>query len=253
MQLIGEAIRHQVFGKGIVTGWDQHLLTVCFAGQEKKFVYPDAFSKYLELRNEEKQEEILSAIAQRDQQRAAREEKLEQEHARISYLRNLKITANSQAVFDVKPEQVEEVFSAWTVGTGAYLSGFSKGEPKIPEKLRPNSLCLLTSRPAGRPETERRIVGLFMVQEDFLGRECRDGQVVAHPKYRLRLSREQQPLFWSLLDDGAQKPRWGNGVMKYLDISQMEQLLYRLRAKVGKDLTPLYEYYCHLNKLEIRK
>ena len=32
MQLIGQAIRHETFGKGIVTGWNRNILTVCFPG-----------------------------------------------------------------------------------------------------------------------------------------------------------------------------------------------------------------------------
>ncbi|MFR6184595.1 MAG: hypothetical protein ACLUJG_02870 [Lawsonibacter sp.] len=33
MQLIGQAIRHETFGKGIVTGWNRNILTVCFPGE----------------------------------------------------------------------------------------------------------------------------------------------------------------------------------------------------------------------------
>lgn len=30
MQLIGQAIRHKVYGKGIVTSCDKNIITVCF-------------------------------------------------------------------------------------------------------------------------------------------------------------------------------------------------------------------------------
>ena len=39
MQLIGQAIRHETFGKGIVTGWNRNILTVCFPGGDKRFLY----------------------------------------------------------------------------------------------------------------------------------------------------------------------------------------------------------------------
>ncbi|MFR7894444.1 MAG: hypothetical protein ACLU38_10630, partial [Dysosmobacter sp.] len=49
-----------------------------------------------------------------------------------------------------------------------------KGEPRIPEHLQPNSMCLLTERPKGCSEAERRIVGAFMVEDDFIGTCCTD-------------------------------------------------------------------------------
>ena len=59
MQLIGQAIRHETFGKGIVTGWNRNILTVCFPGGDKRFLYPDAFARrHLTLRNQEMQAEI---------------------------------------------------------------------------------------------------------------------------------------------------------------------------------------------------
>ena len=59
MQLIGQAIRHETFGKGIVTGWNRNILTVCFPGGDKRFLYPYAFARlHLTLRNQEMQAEI---------------------------------------------------------------------------------------------------------------------------------------------------------------------------------------------------
>ena len=37
MQLIGQAIRHETFGPGVVTGWDRNILTVCFSTGDKNF------------------------------------------------------------------------------------------------------------------------------------------------------------------------------------------------------------------------
>ena len=63
MQLIGQAIRHETFGKGIVTGWNRNILTVCFPGGDKRFLYPDAFARrHLTLRNQEMQAEIQELL-----------------------------------------------------------------------------------------------------------------------------------------------------------------------------------------------
>lgn len=50
MQLIGQAIRHETFGKGIVTERNRNILTVCFSDGDKQFLYPDAFAKHLTLK-----------------------------------------------------------------------------------------------------------------------------------------------------------------------------------------------------------
>lgn len=50
MQLIGQAISHKAFGKGIVTGCDKNIITVCFPAGDKRFLYPDAFTKHLTLK-----------------------------------------------------------------------------------------------------------------------------------------------------------------------------------------------------------
>lgn len=57
MQLIGQTINHGTFGKGIVTDWIDTTITICFSAGEKKFLYPDAFSKFLHLKNAAMQKE----------------------------------------------------------------------------------------------------------------------------------------------------------------------------------------------------
>lgn len=38
MQLIGKAIQHNVLGRGIVTGWNETKITICFPEGEKHFI-----------------------------------------------------------------------------------------------------------------------------------------------------------------------------------------------------------------------
>ena len=49
MQLIGQAVKHVSWGKGIITSFDKsgHIVSVLFAAGEKQFLYPDAFTHYL--------------------------------------------------------------------------------------------------------------------------------------------------------------------------------------------------------------
>ena len=43
MELRSQAVKHAVFGKGIITEVSGNTITVCFAQGEKKFPCPDAF------------------------------------------------------------------------------------------------------------------------------------------------------------------------------------------------------------------
>ncbi len=228
MQLIGQAIRHKTFGKGIVTGLDEHVLTVCFSGGDKKFIYPDAFGQYLTLRNSAMQEKIRSLLAEQTAQEKAHWQAVQDAQERKYRLQHFPISQNSQTAFHLDTAQAEQTLHRWSVSTGTYLSGSSKGEPRVPDRMKPNSLCLLTCRAADAPEEERRIVGLFMAPEDFFGIYCRDGMIPAHPIWRAALAEPEQPLFWPYFSEGSAVRRWGKTAMKYFTTAVAERILFDL-------------------------
>ncbi len=45
--MVGYIVFHKIFGSGTIISKTENLLIVDFKGDEKKFVYPDAFEKYL--------------------------------------------------------------------------------------------------------------------------------------------------------------------------------------------------------------
>lgn len=57
-QLLGQPVKHIAFGKGIITDVTSKIVTIHFSQGEKKFLYPQAFSKFLTLKDTEKQKEI---------------------------------------------------------------------------------------------------------------------------------------------------------------------------------------------------
>ena len=142
MQLIGQSIKHVTFGKGVVTDWNGNVITVCFSAGEKKFIYPDAFSNFLILKNADAQKKVQRLLDVREEERETELKELQEQQEKKHMLENLKLSPQSQAVFHIDAEAHEAVFSSWTVSTGCYLSGYSKGEPRIPERLQPNSMCL---------------------------------------------------------------------------------------------------------------
>ena len=233
------------------------MITVCFSAGEKKFIYPDAFSNFLILKNADAQKKIQHLLDVREEERETELKELQEQQEKKHMLENLKLSPQSQAVFHIDAEAHEAVFSSWTVSTGCYLSGYSKGEPRIPERLQPNSMCLLTERPRGCSEAERRIVGAFMVEDDFIGTCCTDGTIQAHPTHRIQLPQERQPLFWPYVVKEPEKQRWGKTAFKYMSNRTGEKILFDRKenaftADEKSRADRFYRYYCKLNRLPSR-
>lgn len=254
MNIIGQAIDHKKFGSGVVMAVSDGVVTVRFRELEKKFIYPDAFKKYLILQDKNKLEYMTDQLAKREAElnRQRQAEKKEQE--RIRKLHNFTITANSHAVFNVAPERTQEVCKTCSVSTGRYLSGYSKGQCRIAERLKPNSVCLLTERPCGKPEQEREIIGAFMVKEDFFGEDVHDGMVKGHPKYRIMLPAGTSMLFWEYFTKDV-APRWGNTAFKYCSVAVMNQILSKMLQKLANTAQSklglaFYKNFCKINQVK---
>ena len=253
MQLVGKAVGHKVFGQGIITDCSGNIVIVSFPQGDKRFIYPDAFANFLTLKNKSAQNKINEIYNKRLGAEVARKQELQEEQERRRRLCALKITPNSQAAFNIDPNDLDEVFSSDAISTGCYLSGISKGKPRIPSKLMPNSACLLTGCPPNTSEKERRILGAFMVKDGFGGYMCKDGMVECHDKYKVRLNPNSTMLYWDYFDCSDPLPRWGNTVFKYLPNSTMHQILLAMK-KVFQDteeetlIHEFYQYFCEINR-----
>ena len=147
MQLLGQPVRHNAFGTGVITGLSGNIITIDFAQGEKRFQYPDAFSRFLTLKDAGKQNEIRAGYERRLRaERAERQKELERQE-RLGKIRSMKVTPYSQAAFDIPWKEAKAAAEADAVSTGFYLSGYSKDRPRIPSRLKPNSACLLTTVP----------------------------------------------------------------------------------------------------------
>ncbi|WP_425448527.1 hypothetical protein [Dethiothermospora halolimnae] len=82
MKLCGKIVKHEAYGRGKITDFDDEYITVVFdeSEEEKKFVYPSAFGTFLKLEDESLVEEI------KDDKKVLAEEKAEEkrvQHERI--------------------------------------------------------------------------------------------------------------------------------------------------------------------------
>ena len=90
MQLIGQPIKHVTFGKGVVTDWNGNVITVCFSAGEKKFIYPDAFSNFLILKNADAQKKVQHRLDVREEERETELKELQEQQEKKHMLENLK-------------------------------------------------------------------------------------------------------------------------------------------------------------------
>ena len=159
MNLLGQEITHSKFGTGTVIDNTDTMITVCFKMGNKRFVYPDAFERFLVLHSDQEQkkmDEVVTGFVQK------REEAAEQQTLKSECderIRKLKVDPDSQVAFSMRLNKREDVFSTWTISTGAFQSGKSIGNPRVPKRMHFNSACLITECLKGEPEQKRRIIG----------------------------------------------------------------------------------------------
>ena len=231
---------------------EYHYDRLCPGG--KRFQYPDAFSRFLTLKDAGKQNEIRAGYERRLRaERAERQKELERQE-RLGKIRSMKVTPYSQAAFDIPWKEAKAAAEADAVSTGFYLSGYSKDRPRIPSRLKPNSACLLTTLETGCEEKERRILGAFMVRDDFWGAYCREGMIRAHDRYKLYLPSGSMLPYWNYFEQEEFVPRWGKVVFKYFSSRVMQRILLDMCGVMdgtdqGETAAEFCDYFCAINRL----
>lgn len=258
MQLLGQPVRHISFGKGVIADISDRFVTIRFEQGDKKFLYPDAFYNFLTLKDTEKQNRINAKYNKRLQDEEAERKRECEEQERRRQILTMKITPNSQAAFHTALQDTEKIIECGSISTGCYLSGNSKGEPRIPTRLKPNSACLLTGLLKNGEEKDRRILGAFMVKEDFLGEHCSNGIVDGHDRYRICLPSHTALSYWDYFEHDGTFPRWGNILFKYFSNITMRKILFDMTGLFSgmeqeSAVNEFYQYFCKINRLPMEQ
>lgn len=267
MNLINEVITHKIFGEGDIVEQDESFVTIDFDKGTKKFVYPDAFGKFITLKDRDTAKSLKKIISKQEMEQEALEKKREEEIERLALeqerrqkLKDHKIHESSQVVFWLDEEEQQNVFTDWQVSAGKIQSGKNKGEPNRPARLGPNSAGLLTARGPEQEEKDRKILGLYMVNETFTGNLSDDGMIPAHAEYRIKLSDQEasQLLFWSYYINKSYPHRmtWNSGKYRYFDNIWTAQILKDIIAlktdeEEIKAVEDFLAYFCKMNALDI--
>ncbi|KAA9016035.1 malate synthase [Niallia endozanthoxylica] len=269
MNLINKEVTHMRFGKGSVVKHDDSIIEIHFATENKKFVFPDAFGKHLKLHDKTASHSLEKVIQEKEIEREKieqekeeekklqrKEQQLRLEHAKL--MRNHKLHPESQMVFWCDTEEMSRTFTEWKVFTGLIKGGNNKGKPNKPTRIFKNSVCLLTARDSGMPEKDRRIIGVYMVNEDFIGKFCEDGYIPAHSEYRLQLTEQESDKmpFWKyyINEKSPQKITWNTGKYRYFDNVWMAQILLDIVALKSdiqeRELTQkFFNHFCKMNQI----
>lgn len=269
MNLVDKEVIHRTFGRGNVANYNDSYVKVEFESGAKRFVFPDAFGKYIKLVDEKAADLVKRKIEEKEKERrkeAIRLEKeraLEQERLRIleekKRIRSRRIHPSIQSVFWCEEGEEDDIFTKWSVFTGEIKSGDRKGQPRRLARMNQNSGCLLTKRDSNMKEEDRRILGVFMADEGFNGRRCEDGYIPAHPRYRIRLSDQESEkmLFWNYYINKRFPHRmtWNSGRQRYFKNMWMAQILrdiVSLRKDVEgeEEAKQFFEHFCKINRID---
>ncbi len=276
MQLYSKQVMHKIFGEGKIVQHDDSYVQVEFPVGVKKFVFPDAFGPFLTL-SDQGAADFVKKIAQKKKIKR-REERERAQKLQAMHNKNLKrfldrekiakrrkafkINPRSQSVFWCKVHEIDSVFQEWCIFTGTIKSGQKKGEPRRLAQIRENSAVLLTLRDTDMAEEDRRILGVFMVNENFNARKCQDGYIPAHSEYRLRLSEQESEkmLFWNYYINKKYPHRmtWNTGRHRYLDNKWVAQILQDIISlkrvpQEREHVQRFFKYFCQMNEIDMEK
>ena len=269
INLINKKVTHKQFGIGNIVKHNDSSIEIHFAAENKKFIYPDAFEKHLKLHNQSDANAIEKIIQKKELEqkevkwKREEEEKLQRkdrelrlEHQKL--MKNHKLHSESQLVFWCDTEEQSKAFSEWKVFSGVTKSGTNKGMPSKPIRLYPNSAVLLTALDSDKQEKDRRIIGIYMVNEDFIGKLCEDGYIPAHSKYRLQLTKQEsdQMFFWDYYvnEKSPHKTTWNSGKHRYFQNEWMAQILLHIVSlksdpKEREIALRFFQYFCKKNNI----
>ncbi len=117
----------------------------------------------------------------------------------------------------------------WKAMAGIVHSGSRAGQPMRLNKVKNNSLCILTTRLPNSKEIDRFIFGVFLVDDSYQGDNYEEGFVSTKSKYRIKLSPKEaeKMLFWNYYSNKSQPEiaRWGSGLHRYFKDEQAVQIL----------------------------
>lgn len=143
----------------------------------------------------------------------------------------------------------------WIASAGRMQTQKRTDKPVKMTNARVNRLCVLTTKHSKELEADRKIFAAFIISEVEVGDEKVEGNVHAHPKFRIDLTQEEAEhvRFWDFHKNKSkpETPYWGSGALRYLTDAQSINIIKAMMeaavepAKKAHILEVL-EYYCRV-------
>lgn len=271
MNLIDKKVTHKQFGEGVIVSITDFSVKVQFSVEEKKFMYPEGFSKYLTLHDKteakvlheilqvkEVEKKAAELLKEQDILKHRKKQKQQLEYDKLT--NNHKLHPESQVVFWCDEEESHRVFEKGQVFVGEVKSGVNKGKPVKMNRVHQNSAVLLTSKEPGTQEEDRLIHGVFMVKKGYIGKLNESGFIPAHSNYNIQLSEEEskQMPFWKYYKNkkSPNKISWNTGKYKYFDNEWMAQIILDIYS-IKKDpmekqmVQQFLFHFCKMNNISV--
>ena len=269
MNLINKTVTHKRFGQGSIVKHNDSSIEIHFASEKKKFVYPDVFGEHLKIHDKSAANSLEKIIQKKEMERREDESKKEDEkklqrkkqELRLEHeklMKKHKLHPESQMVFWCDTEEENSSLSEWKVFSGEIKSGNNKGKPNKPIRMHQNSAVLLTAIDPSMPEKDRRILGVYMVNENFIGKLSEDGYIPAHSKYRIKLTEQESDrmLFWEYYvnEKSPNKMTWNTGKYRYFENSWMAQILHDIVSlktdpEEREMAQQFFDHFCKMNQI----
>jgi len=127
----------------------------------------------------------------------------------------------------------------WIAAVGRYQSEDKYDKPKTISNVRPNRLCVLTTRKPLTSENDRIIIAAFIIKDVVHGNDSVEGNVTAYDRYRIQLTRKEADMmpFWNFYKNKSKSdtPAWSSGLFRYLTDVQSAQVLKEI-VKIKTDM-----------------
>lgn len=275
MEFIGEIVTHQTFGKGKIVALTEDYVTILFENHadEKRFVYPSAFGEFLISDSKVFKKEI-NKDKRALEKLVAEQERIAEEILQLAIANQLEankskgkkaVKVTDRNNIAIKYDYCEDAADSqgqgiWNIGLGVTQSGGRKGKPIRLRNARTNSLALLTAKPAKTKEKDRFIFAVFLIDEINEADNSISGNIVANPKFRIRLSpgEAEELKFWDYYFNMNNPERivFGSGLHRYITDIQSSQILVKIQElKKGTEDEQLckefLEHFCNLKSIDI--
>lgn len=126
----------------------------------------------------------------------------------------------------VKPCMESRLFEEWEFGAGYLRPGSQNEKPINMPNVEVGGICVLTTKPNGAPELQRRIFGLFEIGK-ISGEDETQNIVKASNKHQIYLPRDvrEKLWFWRYYTTPSNEPVWKEYLHRSLADSSVHQLL----------------------------